>query len=226
MTCSLFHWHGKMSWGCWVSYLSWMACLAVSRCLEIQRAAGQAGKCLKRGRVAPGKEGKDRCARGMVTIWRRPHGTTAGLGPQLQSVLLWPASHCHLWKGGREEEKCLHLQRGSKGSDGPKGAVSGPTSSCSRMVLLAPWGVLLLSQMWAPTKRDVWLPTKWGGKAMTGFLQLIWAKQWQFEAEALVTVSGQDASLMLNKSSSTALELSQGGRSHLIRPKELTATLL
>lgn len=57
------------------------------------------------------------------------------------------------------------------------------------------------------------------------FLQLISAQQSHFGAEALVIVSGQDASLMLNKSSSTALEPSQGGRSHLIRPKQLTAIL-
>lgn len=209
----------------WVICLEWLVwlCFQVFRNSESSRTGWEVPQERQGGSRQRG-EGPLRKRHG--TIWRRPHGTTAGLGPQLQSVLLWPASHCRLWKGGREEEKCLHLQRGSKGSDGPKGAVSGPTSSCSRMVLLAPWGVLLLSQMWAPTKRDVWLPTKWGGKAMTVFLQLIWAKQWQFEAEALVTVSGQDASLMLNKSSSTALELSQGGRSHLIRPKELTATLL
>lgn len=206
----------------WVICLEWLVwlCFQVFRNSESGRTGWEVPQ-ERQGGSRQRREGPLRKRHG--TIWRGPHGTT---GPHLQSVLLWPASHCHLWKGGREEEKCLHLRRGPKGSDGPKGAVSGPTSSCSRMVLLAPWGVLLLSQMWAPTKRDVWLPTKWGGKAMTGFLQLIWAKQWQFEAEALVTVSGQDASLMLNKSSSTALELSQGGRSHLIRPKELTATLL
>lgn len=54
---------------------------SVSSCLEIQRAAGQAGKCLKRGRVAPDKEGKNRCARGMV-----PYGEDL-MGPLLGLVL-------------------------------------------------------------------------------------------------------------------------------------------
>lgn len=72
--------------------------------------------------------------------WRGPHGTTAGVGSHLQSALLQPAPHCPLQKGGREEEKCLPLQRGSKGNGGPRGVASSPMFSCLHVVAPCPMG--------------------------------------------------------------------------------------
>lgn len=59
---------------------------------------------------------------------------------------------------------------------------------------------------------------------MTGFIAYF--SQSHCRAKALVTASGQEPSLNPSKSSSSALELCQGSRRRLIRPKQLTATAL
>jgi len=145
---------------------------SVSRCSEIQRAAGPARKHPGKRQGGSKHRGEgplpERCGiEGKVLV-----GALVGLVLHLQSALLLPSPHCPLQKGGREEEQCLHLQRGSKGGGGPTGAASSPTSSCPHVVPLAPWGVLLLSQAQAFTKTDVRLLVKGSGKAMTGFYSL------------------------------------------------------
>lgn len=52
---------------------------SVSRCLEIQRAAGWAGKCPWRGSMAVGKQGKDLCLSGMGSYGEDLMGPPLGL---------------------------------------------------------------------------------------------------------------------------------------------------
>lgn len=145
---------------------------SVSRCLEIWRAARQAGKCPRRGRVALGR-GEGHLPETHRVIWREPHGTTAGVGSHLQSALLQPAPHCPLQKGSREEEKCLTLQRGSKGNGGPRGAASSPMSSCMHVVAPLPHGVCCCCHRCGHQPGEMSdCPLRRGGKAMTGFYSL------------------------------------------------------
>ena len=66
MTCSLFHWHEKTSWGCRVSYSLRMAWLALFPDVQkFREQQGRLGSTLARGRVAPSTEGKDPCPRGV-----------------------------------------------------------------------------------------------------------------------------------------------------------------
>lgn len=105
---------------------------------------------------------------------------------------------------------------------GPTGAASGPTS-CSPW-MPSPHGMCWCCPRRGHPKKEA--PVYWqrGESSMTGFYSLF--QPYFSGVEVLVTVSGREASLMPSKSSSTALEPRQGGSSHLIRAKQLTATAL
>lgn len=105
---------------------------------------------------------------------------------------------------------------------GPIGAASGPTS-CSPW-MPSPHGMCWCCPRRGHPKKEA--PVYWqrGESSMTGFYSLF--QPYFSGVEVLVTVSGREASLMPSKSSSTALEPHQGGSSHLIRAKQLTATAL
>lgn len=122
--------------------------------------------------MAPGKEGKDLCLRGMGL-----YGDDL-MGPLLGFVLTSRVlSYCQLpiapsEKVAEKRRSAYTSKEGPRGGGGPVGAASSPTSSCPHVVFLAPWGLLPLSWAQAPIRRDVWLSMKWGGKAMTGFYSL------------------------------------------------------
>lgn len=208
MTCSLFHWHKKMGWGYWVSYL-WRTQLSFQIFKNLKN--GRASREVPQERQGdPGQRGEKDLLGSLGVLWR---GDPTEVGPHLQSAPLLPGSHC-------PSEKQLEKQkRGFKGGSGSMG----PLSFCPGVVPHTPCALFLLSQVQAPSSRDIlWRGV---GRQQQGFTayfsQTVTLWSW-----GTSNSEQQDTSPMLNKSSSAALEPSQGGRSHLIRPKQLTAILL
>ena len=196
---------------------------SASRCLEICRAAGQAGK-ERQGGFGQRAEG---------LLPKRHMGsygedlTGSPLGLVLTSRVLF---YCQLpvapYKKKAEKRSAYTSKEGPRMVVAPQEQHLAPRPAARAWCPL-PHGVCCCCPRCRhPPGETSGCPRRGGGEGNDRFLQLISAKQSHVGAEALVTVSGQDASLLLNKSSSTALEPSQGGRSHLIRPKQLTATLL
>lgn len=135
---------------------------------------------------------------------RPPEGSSRAL------LHLWHPIACSDKGGG---EKCLHLHRRSEVGGGPTSS-SPWVSPCPVGCVGAGRGIHRRRNQLLAKERE----------HNDRFYSLF---QWSHcRAEALVTASGQEASLNPSESSSSALEPCQGSRSRLIRPKQLTATAL
>lgn len=210
----------SLAWRKWAEGIGWVTCEGLSQLgFQIFRNLENGRRGWEAPQESQGNSGEEHLPENLGVIWRGPHGTP--LRSVLTSRVLF---YCWVPTAPVKSK-----QRRWEVPTPPR-RVQGWQWFCGVLVLLpmcgAPYSMCSVAAVPGAGTHQQGYPAagKEGWEGSNRILQLISAKQSHFGAEALVTVSSQDTSLTLNKSSSAALEPSQGGRSHLIRPKQLTAT--
>lgn len=204
-----------MGWGYWVSYL-WRTQLSFQIFKNLEN--GRASREVPQERQGdPGQRGEKDLLGSLGGLWR---GDPIEVGPHLQSAPLLPGSHCPSEKQVEKLKSTYTSKEGSRVAVVPWAPCPSALVWC--LILHVPYSCCARCRHPAAgTSSCLWRGVRRQQQGFTAyFSQTVTLWSW-----GTSNCEQQDTSLMLNKSSSAALEPSQGGRSHLIRPKQLTATL-